>query len=103
MLRAVVIVAAAIAVRNRAIVSQGDFILRVSTWWRLVNEYDGMKVIYDQHAADGFFVEDIEESEAAAVRGLKLRRSSKERLLSLLSPRRRAGRALLFGDRVLAV
>ena len=56
MLRAVVIVAAAIAVRNRAIVSQGDFILRVSTWWRLVNEYDGMKVIYDQHAADGFFV-----------------------------------------------
>jgi hypothetical protein len=69
----------------------------------LSGSYESPSPISILDAADGFFVEDIEESEAAAVRGLQLRRSSKERLLSLLSPRRRAGRALLFGDRVLAV
>ena len=53
---ALLIVAAAVAVRHRAIVTQGDFILRAATWWRLINEYDSMKNIYDQHVADGFFV-----------------------------------------------
>ena len=53
---ALLIVVAAIAVRHRAIVTQGDFLLRAATWWRLVNEYESMKAIYDQHVVDGFFV-----------------------------------------------
>ena len=55
MKNALLIVAAAISLRHRAIITQGDFILRTTTWWRLVNEYDGMKAIYDQHVTDGFF------------------------------------------------
>ena len=56
MLRSALIVAVAIAVRHRAVFTQGDFVLRAATWWRLVNEYDSMKTIYEQHVADGFFV-----------------------------------------------
>ena len=54
--RAFLIVVLALAVRHRHILTQGDLLLRATTWYRLVSEYDDMKAVYDSHAAEEFFI-----------------------------------------------
>ena len=53
---AVAILTVAIAWRHRHIATQGDILLRAKTWWKLVNEFDDMKAVYEDHVREKFFV-----------------------------------------------
>lgn len=36
--------------------SSRSYKVRTQTWWRLLNEYDELRKVYESHAAEGFFV-----------------------------------------------